>query len=159
MMWWSTCVSMWHYFRVYYGTMVLYPYSRGIQVVVWQYQLLTILIQFLDDKGFYTLTWLNITLILTHCHILTSWHTVTLPLWHVNTLTMTYRHWHIDIDSILIFITPQNLIYNLVYFILYYEYHYNMYEDVSRVSDSFCWIVCRCVRITPHQPHSHTHNF
>ena len=53
-----------------------------------------------------------------HIVILTSWHTVTLPRWHVNTLTMTYRHWHIDIDSILIFIIPQNLTYNLVYFSL-----------------------------------------
>ena len=33
----------------------------------------------------------------------------------------------------------------------------SMYKDVSRVSDSFCWIVCGCVRVTPHQPHSHTH--
>ena len=31
--------------------------------------ILTILIQFLDDKGFYTLTLLNSTLILTRCHI------------------------------------------------------------------------------------------
>ena len=131
--------------------------------------ILTILIQFLDDKGFYTLTWLNITLILTHCHIGILTYCDITTRWHVNTLTMTYRHWHIDIDSILAnFYNPSKfdlciqscLLYGHS---LYYEYHYYVCMRVCRgcltMSDSFCWIVCRCVRITPHQPHSQTYNF